>query len=59
MTLHQRPQIGIECAKCGHIHPSDRIYDNTPCARCGNLLTAYMTDQNGRRMSQDEYLRLK
>ncbi len=45
MTTH-----AIVCAKCGHQHPNDRIYDGAP-------LTAFMTDAAGKRMSEADYLK--
>ncbi len=50
MTSHT-----VVCAKCGHQHPNDRIYDATPCEQCGAPLTAFMTDAAGKRMSEAEY----
>lgn len=48
----------IVCGRCGERLSDDRIYDATPCPRCGNLITAYMTLPDGRRVSEAEYLRI-
>lgn len=50
------PANGIECAKCGQWHPSNLVYDHTPCIHCGALLTAYMTDPTGKQWSLDQAL---
>lgn len=50
-------EMSIECAKCGQVNATDVVLDQTPCTRCGNPLTAFMTDAAGKRISQDEALR--
>lgn len=46
----------ITCNRCGREHPSNVVHDQTKCL-CGNLITAYVTTADGRRISEDEALR--
>lgn len=41
----------VRCAKCSAELSDHAVYDRTPCPSCGNLITAYLTDPQGKRMS--------